>query len=195
MDGQLAAKKFWHTEWSPKARLATQPNADRCSKVAEAVRKLLSAAKSSKWPKRCETALLLYYDAFSEHQVSNTVLGAWRLLEFVAGEPSDKSDVLIDRASYLMEDAFEMQYLGVHVRERRNALTHGREVIGEADDCLAQQCQQLVNPIFRHFIINPFGFERVEEFWEFLDMPTSVEGIMRKERIHAAAQKFRGSAI
>ena len=194
MNGKLAAERFWHTEWTPKARLITQPHDDRCNRVTKAVQKLLSAAQSSKWPKRCETALLLYYDAFSEHQVSNTVLGAWRLLEFVAGEPDVKSDVLIKRASYLMEDTFEMQYLGVHVRERRNALRHGREAIGGIEDCLAWQCQKLVNPISRHFIMNPFGFEKVEEFWHFLDMPTSAEGIRSKERVHAAAQKFRGSA-
>ncbi|MRX51007.1 hypothetical protein GI374_11220 [Paracoccus sp. S-4012] len=193
--GQSAYEGFWYTEWVPKRRLPAQPLEERISSVTAEVGRVLDAVVQSCWREKCEAALLLYYDAFSEHQSSKSIFSGWRLLEVIAGGQEEKSDVLIRRVASFYSDSHVAEIVGLHLRARRNSATHGENwTLGVNDTCISQ-LRNLIRPMLGNFLINPQGFHSTGEFWKFCDATRNLDTLDATERIlHAARQRQKALA-
>lgn len=183
LDGKLAYDAYWFSEWMPKNAPPATVSAERVEKVQAEVARVVEAVKGSPWRHKCEAALSLYYNAFSEHQASNSLLAGWRLLEVVAGGQDVKSDVLINRASSFYSDVETARAIGCHLRERRNASTHGEHLsTGTTSTCI-RQLRGIIRPILGHFLVNPKSFRNLNEFWDYCDARRDTERLASMKRI------------
>lgn len=191
LDGRSAHDGLWYGEWVPKRNSSTQPSDERVLKVMAEVTRVCDAVKRSRWSDKCQAALLLYYDAFSEHQSSKSIFSGWRLLELIAGGQDEKSDVLIRRVASFYSDSDVAEAVGLHLRTRRNSATHGENwSLGVNAICISQ-LRSLIPPMLSNFLINPCEFHSVREFWSYCDATRNLDALDETERVLHAARKRR----
>jgi hypothetical protein len=188
--GELESDSFWYEDW-PEALTQTRVDADQISELGRKANALWERTKKSKWREQAETALIRYYKAFSIADGESSFLEAWRLLEYVGGTETTKYDDLVRRAAFFFDHHTEMREVGRHLMVRRNAISHGKKIHANDEEHLRFQIKRFVQPIFDHFIHNPFGLNSLEEFWLFCDQPVDNEVRLRRLHILESARKLR----
>lgn len=181
---------YWHNRWptSFKRRSLSQDEDRLLATKIEHARKRL---KGLPWRELAEDALARHYFAFSKLDHEASFLEAWRLLEAIAGKKNEKSVQLVVRASWFFEANKEYYEKGLHLKHRRDLISHGRPVKDQGDESLAFQMKQFLQPFLLHFLINPYNFKSIEELWEFCDLPVDPDERERKIRLISHSQRFR----
>lgn len=189
-NGKIAADIFWYNKWpiGITMKKRSDETVNRMVRTADRVKKCL---RTLPWREKAEEALLRHYSAFSQSDLQESFLDGWRLLEAIGGHGSEKSETLVKRAAWFFEDR-EYQYeIGRHLMERRNLISHGRAVKDESNESLAFQMKQFLSPFLHGFLTNPFGFESLDEFWSFCDLPVDRKARLRKGYLLECSAKFR----
>ena len=161
--------------------------------------RLKLGVSKSPWRNRCKSAVVRYFEAFSNPNLEESFLDGWRLFENISGSRYEKIDTQLLRASNIFENHKEYSIVGKHLALRRNLLAHGHAIKTDDHETLAFQMLQFVAPFLERYILNGFGFASPEEFWEFLELPAARVGravvrteLERRLELLDKAAKFRG---
>lgn len=188
--GSLSTGIFWYNRWpenfSNKQR--TNREIDTIINNSEKVR---SRLKKLPWRAKAELALVRHYSAFAQCDLESSFLDGWRLLEAIAGNPREKSEALVKRASWFFENTDEQYQVGLHLMERRNLISHGRAIKESGNEGLAFQMKEFLTPLLHAFLMNPFNLSSLEEFWAFCDLPIDKKRRAQQAYLLSCASKFR----
>jgi hypothetical protein len=188
--GAISTGTFWYNRWpgdfSNKQR--TDEEVGAIIRNSEAVRNRL---RKLPWRAEAELALVRHYSAFAQCDLESSFLDGWRLLEAIAGHPREKSETLVNRASWFFAETDEQYQIGLHLLERRNLISHGRAIKETDNEGLAFQMKGFLTPLLHAFLMNPFNLKSREEFWAFCDLPVDKRNRTRQAYLLSCASKFR----
>lgn len=192
--GRLAADIVWFNPWITHQRSAVRReelSAESAQRLNSSFRKIATAARKSAWLDEANIALEKFFIACSSPSPEDSFLDLWRVLEFIGGDSQANGSTLIARASAFFEDPSESLEIGRHLQARRNAISHGHNTQSDDMEDLRFQAYRFIRPMLMNYIVNPFGFRNLKEFYEFCDLPLSREVRDRKAKILADFSKFR----
>ena len=128
-----------------------------------------------------ESLLMRYASAMDHTSPEATFLQTWGILERITNTVGAKYDETIDRSVWLFKKArrpFAKDILET-LRFHRNQYVH-RGKSGLSADQIAYWMKSFVDPHLFKLIGNPFKIKRIEEYGEFLSMPTQVTHLERR---------------
>ncbi len=188
--GAISTGTFWYNRW-PTSFSNKQRTTQEIEVIVRNSEKVRSRLKKLPWRADAELALVRHYSAFSQCDLESSFLDGWRLLEAIAGHSREKSETLVKRASWFFENTGENYQTGLHLMERRNLISHGRAIKESDNERLAFQMKEFLTPFLHAFLMNPFNFSSLEDFWAFCDLPVNKERRMRQAYLLSCASKFR----
>jgi hypothetical protein len=188
--GTISNNIFWYNRWD---LYLNQPGRtqDEITRIRGKVDRLRRKIRRLPWRDKAEQVLIRYYNAFAHFDLEKSFLDGWKLLEFIGGDEGTKGDTLIKRAAFLTSDPTLSKEIGMHLRHRRNLISHGRSINDASNETLAFQMKSFVRPLLETFLTNPFSFQKEKDLWDFCDLPVDKTERDKQAKLLATAQKFR----
>lgn len=188
--GSITSDIFWYNRWDRFMDPPTRTQ-DEITKIRGKVDRLRRKIRRLPWRDKAEQVLIRYYNAFAHFDLEKSFLDGWKLLEFIGGDEGTKGDTLIKRAAFLTSDPTLSKEIGMHLRHRRNLISHGRSINDASNETLAFQMKSFVRPLLETFLTNPFSFQKEKDLWDFCDLPVDKTERNKQAKLLATAQKFR----
>jgi len=193
-DGKLTHVGFWHENWVG-GPIRSSSKANMQSAWAMRYNQLAKGVSQSVWRSQCKTSAARYFKAFSNPDLEESFLDGWRLFENVTGSQFEKFKDQINRASNIFEDNIEHRIIGKHLALRRNLIAHGHPIKTNDEEVLAFQMLRFIRPFLEFFILNRFSFQSPEDFWEFLDLPSSkIDRDQERDELNRRLSLFEKAA-
>lgn len=188
--GTISNNIFWYNRWD---LYLNQPGRtqDEITRIRGKVDRLRRKIRRLPWRDKAEQVLIRYYNAFAHFDLEKSFLDGWKLLEFIGGDEGTKGDTLIKRAAFLSSNPTLSKEIGMHLRHRRNLISHGRSINDASNETLAFQMKSFVRPLLETFLTNPFSFQKEKDLWDFCDLPVDKTERDKQAKLLATAQKFR----
>jgi hypothetical protein len=179
--GNLTHRGFWRERWkrTPNVPSLNNRNIDIWSKRFI---QLYDGLQNSHWKSSSKKALVRYFKAFSNPDLGEAFLDGWRLMENVSGSKNEAASLKIKRIANVFEDDIEKRIITKHLYLRRNLISHGHPIKNDDEETLAFQMLQIVIPYLELYILNGFSFKSEQDFWKFLDLPSSKEERTDRQR-------------
>ncbi len=179
--GELAYKGFWYSSFprnsDPERRVREEGD-----KLSFAFKRLRGEISKSALKSESEDFLARFQKAFSQTDMEDVFMDGWRLMEKMCSGNDRKTsydDVVRRAASHWMQSDMIIQ-IGMHLKDRRNYLSHGRDIAAEDQEDLAFQVLKLLHPILMGISWNRFGFRSLSEYHEFCDAPRNLDDLRRR---------------
>lgn len=130
-----------------------------------------------------ETLLIRYVDALDQSNPSIAFLKMWGILERVTDTIGGNYDETINRVvwTFHTESRPVTRNMLQSLRFRRNQYVHSGSSGGESDQ-VAYMIKYFVDPHLVRLISNPFKLKSIEEYGEFLSLPTDVATLEQRQR-------------
>ena len=188
--GTISNNIFWYNRWD---LYLNQPGRtqDEITRIRGKFDRLRRKIRRLPWRDKAEQVLIRYYNAFAHFDLEKSFLDGWKLLEFIGGDEGTKGDTLIKRAAFLSSNPTLSKEIGMHLRHRRNLISHGRSINDASNETLAFQMKSFVGPLLETFLTNPFSFQKGKDLWDFCDLPVDKTERDKQAKLLATAQKFR----
>ena len=188
--GTISNNIFWYNRWD---LYLNQPGRtqDEITRIRGDVDRLRRKIRRLPWRDKAEQVLIRYYNAFAHFDLEKSFLDGWKLLEFIGGDEGTKGDTLIKRAAFLTSDPTLNKEIGMHLKHRRNLISHGRSINDASNETLAFQMKSFVDPLVETFLTNPFSFQKEKDLWDFCDLPVDKTERDKQAKMLATAQKVR----
>ncbi|SRR6266581_3413694 len=125
------------------------------------------------------SALFLeYVRALDDRLLNAAFVKLWGVLELITASSGMSHEVTVRRGSFLFTERDFFRLCLGHLKDWRNKIAH-RGV--EADDAehMLYQLKSFVDPLIRFLLDHHLAFKSLEEFGQFLDLPTD-SAILRK---------------
>lgn len=122
-----------------------------------------------------ERLIIRYVSALDQPELSVALLQLWALLEKMTGTIGEKYDETINRATwhYADVDRESARAMLNAIRIRRNMYVHAART-GEEVDQSVYLMKCFVDPHLKNLIVNSPGLRTLDEYGEFLSLPTQT---------------------
>lgn len=141
----------------------------------------------SRFKDHIQQVLINYIQSLDQNELEFRFLKLWTVVEILLC--TDKTTELSKRISFLFNERDEVMQVINSLRDARNTNTHkGKPIIN------AEMKNFLLVSYFEsviwYFIKNPFGFNKIKDFIEFLSISTDLEEVERKIKHYTKVRKF-----
>ncbi len=182
-DGVLVDKDiYWYEPDFTEDQPIFQP-AKGWSEIEKNRRWSLKRLSNLDYRQDLEALLIRYVDALDQPNPSIAFLKMWSLLEKITNTVGANYDETISRTLWTF--ASESRYLAKNMlqslRLHRNQYVHTGN-IGEESDQVTYMVKFFVDPHLIRLLSNPFKLKSIEEYGEFLSLPTNPDTIEQQQR-------------
>ncbi len=188
-DGSPAADFFWfEPDYAGDVALfKPKPNWESLEKQRRwASRKLLH----SPYQGDLKRLIIRFVGGLDKPDLDVAFLQMWSVLENVTDTVGDSYDKTIDRATWIFEDRKIAKELLTQLRLHRNQFVHAARSTGDRDQ-IVYMVKSFVEPHLVRLINNDFRVASIQEYGEFLSLPTNVETLRKRRAMLAHALAMR----
>ncbi|KTB75303.1 MULTISPECIES: hypothetical protein [Pseudomonas] len=156
-------------------------------KTTEHLKRTNRRLRSSAYSAHTLSALANYIDSTDREDAEMKFMKLWSTLEILT--LTDKSEILIRRASFFYQDRILHQALLESLRDARNTHVHRGHPPVNIEQKNFQLCAFVEN-ILNFFIVNPFKFSTVTEINNLLSLPTQETNLKTQIMMLKTVQRF-----
>lgn len=165
-----------------------KPDEGLLQKLQDSQIRIRRKIKKLKYADDLRDALIRYSIALDDRDMFSAYLQLWGVLEFLTG--SSKYNNLEKRVSSLYKSRdYHRQVLKI-LKEFRNSYVHAGKESNEIESYLFH-LKNYVNLIIHFHITNTFHFDSINDFAEFLDLPSSEKEFKYKLKLYNYAKRIR----
>jgi hypothetical protein len=139
-----------------------------------------------------EEMLVRYVRALDERDLNPALVKLWGLLEDLTATNRAPHDVTVRRAVFLLKDISFRRLVLQNLKDWRNRIVHEGRETGEGER-MVQEVKQPVEILLMFLLRNATAFRNLDEFGEFLDLPTEAAIIGRRIKFHRMAHNLHKS--
>lgn len=156
-------------------------------KTIDHLKKTIRRVRACAYSAHTLSALVNYIDATDRNDAEMKFMQLWSTLEILT--LTDKSEVLIKRASFFYQDRVLHQALLESLRDARNTHVHRGHPPVNIEQKNFQLCA-FIEHMLAFFILNPFKFSTVAEINNLLSLPTQETNLITQIKMLKTVQKF-----
>ena len=186
-DGKLVGKLFWYElGYTGDQKLFRPKNGWKKLDT----RRRWAARRIMFLPYRndLEDLIIRFVSALDNTDLDVAFLQIWSLLEKLTD--TSKHDEIVQRASRIFADRELATDMLRAMRSRRNQYVHAADA-GEDREQSVHLIKRLVEPHFLCLIRNDFKIQSIQEYGEFLSMPTDLNALNKRLRMTERALRLR----
>jgi len=181
-----------HVWWDPNYRqprstLAIDQHLPRLQRFLASVRKAL---RRSAHREVLRSALLQYVRALDEYDANTSFLRLWSLLETLTGTTGGTHETTVKRLVFLSPDPEFHRLSFNRLRRWRNRIVHEGEAAQGAEQ-MVNEVKQYAEKLFMTLLRHGKQFADIYDFGAFLNSPTTVGALRRKQSQYRLALRMR----
>lgn len=188
-DGTLVDDIYWYEPHFIGSREIFQPRKG-WEKTEQDRKKMMRYIRHSPYQNDIEDLLIRFVGALDYADANTTFIQLWSILEKITSTVGTKYDETIERATWIFDARNIVKDMLMSVRCRRNQYVHSANSGGDADQ-IAQIVRTVVEMHLLRLIRNDFRVTSLEEYAEFLAMPTDMAELNRRCNKLRKALKMR----
>ena len=183
-DGSAATEMFW-METLPADSSAAK-HLDNHTEMVAFERWVRTRLSKSPAEKSLSELLVRYVRALDENDLTSAFTKLWAVLEDLTATGRSTYDTTIRRTSFIFKDRSYHRAVLEYLRTWRNRVVH--EGINAADaELFVNQLKSYVNELFLFLLNRSSKFSTLDEFGQFLDLPTDTRVLQKRVRHHELA--------